>query len=66
MTIENKKLAPVAAEDIRLPETACSAVCGDCRYMSQSDSNKWGEYWCGKRGHYYEAGSSACSDYSER
>lgn len=36
-------------------------VCGDCIYMDNYDRDKWGQCYCGKRGHYYPAGSSACN-----
>ncbi len=36
-------------------------TCNDCRYMSRTDSNRYGEYFCGYFRKYMDPGSNVCS-----
>ena len=40
--------------------------CADCAKLNLNDQNKWGEFWCGERGHYYPGSDSICSYFVAR
>ena len=42
------------------------ACCADCAKMNLNDQNRWGEFWCGERGHYYPGSDSICGYFVER
>ena len=42
------------------------ACCADCAKMNLNDQNRWGEFWCGERGHYYPGSDSVCGYFVER
>ncbi len=40
--------------------------CNDCRYLSRTDMNKYGEYYCGYFRKYMDASDNACSHLDKR
>lgn len=55
-------------EKIQIPACPCryGYCCADCRYMSSSDYDRWGNAWCGSFGKYYDPSDKACSRFAER
>lgn len=41
----------------------CGKCCGDCLYMDLNDSNRYGDYYCGKKGKYYPASDRTCGEF---
>ena len=40
--------------------------CADCAKLDLNDINKYGEFYCGERNHYYPGGDSICGYFVER
>ena len=41
-------------------------MCGDCIYLNLNDSNKYGEYYCGRKGRDYPPDDTTCNDFVEK
>lgn len=48
-----------------LPTDGCChyKTCGDCVYMDLSDTNRYGDCYCGKKRKYYPPADSTCSNF---
>lgn len=55
-------------QTVQIPTCPCryGYCCADCRYMSRSDYDKYGQAWCGSFRKYFDPSSSVCSRFDKR